>query len=140
MKFYKAWNYLENHCIFKDKNGISRFQNCIDIEVVKVNPQTNSISEDESLNTKTRVWLESGPYLDSIKTNAHAYELDCGAKTFEKAIIKLARKVKKCFGDDEKEALSKVKALFDGPSEDLEYKDKLEEILKEEKSKEKTES
>ena len=110
MKFYKAWNYLENHCIFKDENGISRFQECLGIEIVKVDPTTNSISDDEVLNTKTRVWLEAGPYFKGERT--HYCELDCGARTFEKAIVKLAKKVKKHFGDDKVEALKKVNSLY----------------------------
>lgn len=129
MKFYKAWHYLENHPIFKDSKGVSRFKECIDIEVVKVNPENNTIDEDELLNTKTKIWLECGPYKENFKT--HSWDLDCGASTFEKAIIKLAKKVKKEFGNNEKEALEKVKALYPDEPKENDYKEKLKEIEKE---------
>ncbi len=104
--FYKAWDYLNNHVIFRDSNGFNRFQECIDIEVVKVNPETKEIDDDKSKNTQTRVWLECGPYKKECMT--HDIELDCGAKTFEKAIIKLAKLVKKEYGNKKKAALAKV--------------------------------
>ena len=94
MKFYKAYNYLNNHLMFKN-----HFQQCLDIEVVKVNPKNLTIDNKSKKNTKTQVWLECGPYLEDCLT--HDINLDCGASTFEKAIIKLAKKVKKQYSDDE---------------------------------------
>lgn len=111
MKFYEAWQYLENHPIFEDKMGFSEFTQCIDIEIVKVNPYTNSISDNTDENISTRVWLECGPYIGE-KARAHDIELDCGAKTFEKAIKKLAKLVKKVYGDDRKNALNLVKEKY----------------------------
>lgn len=131
MKFYKAWHYLENHVIFKDERGVSRFQECLDIEVVKVNPVTKAIDDDEALNTKTNIWLETGPYKTNEKT--HSLELDCGAKTFEKAIVKLAKKVKENYGNDEKKALEKVRVLY--CSNDSELSDCEKKLLELEKEK-----
>ncbi len=110
MEFYEAWQYLNEHVIFKDEHGFSRFQECIDIEVVKVNPETKAIDDNEALNTKTRVWIECGPYKEN--THTHDIELDCGAKSFEKAIIKLAKLVKKVYGNKKKAALLKVQEKY----------------------------
>lgn len=57
------------------------------------------------LNTKTQIWLEFGEaYLDIDEdTNVqfiHDYNLDCGADTFEEAIIELANLVDKYYNDD----------------------------------------
>lgn len=111
MKFYNAWNYLNNHVIFENEDGFSMFQECLDMEVVKVDPDTNSISDNEEENTSTRIWLECGPYQKDCRT--HDINLDCGAKTFEKAIKKLAKKVKKVYGDDREKALNLVKEKYE---------------------------
>ena len=80
LTFYEAWHYLENHPIF---NG--QFQDCYDLEIVKVNP-INEVSEDnQSLNTQTQFWLECGPWDSKCKT--HNIDLDCGGDTFEETII-----------------------------------------------------
>lgn len=94
MEFYEAWDFLCNHEIYQDsKIGMSHFEErCLSIEVVKVNPKTEEIDDDESKNTSTRVWLESGPYNENYYT--HDVDLDCGGKTFEEAIIALAENVK----------------------------------------------
>lgn len=98
--FYDSWNFLNEHGIYKDKaHGISNFQNCcLCIDVVKVNPETNTIEDDKTLNTKTQVWLESGSYEDEHAQGCHDCDLDCGADTFENAIIELANLVFKKFG------------------------------------------
>ena len=91
--FYNSWLYLNNlECIFY--KGIDHFYECLDIEVVKVNPETNEIDDDNSKNTKTQVWLEFGgiTYDETFKClmGIHDIDLDCGADTFEEAIIELA--------------------------------------------------
>ena len=110
--FYEAWWYL-NECksfqatekdlrqigytgnFLKDvAENTSYFQESLIIEVQKVNPENDTIEEDEKLNTKTVVWLECGsPYYDentkSILTY-HNWDWDCGGDTFEEAIINLA--------------------------------------------------
>ena len=91
--FYEAYHYLREHNMFQ-----GNFQSCLDIEVVKVNPLSKSIDDDDTLNTETNVWLECGKYSKYIPY--HDFELDCGGVTFEEAIIKLANLVKKYYGDD----------------------------------------
>ena len=94
--FYDSYNWLKDHPIFKDY-----FPMCMDIEVVKVNPQTDEIDDDNTLNTKTQVWLENGPVdLDnSITIYSHDLDLDCGADTFEEAICIMAHLVLMKYGD-----------------------------------------
>lgn len=97
--FYESWEFLNNHKIYNGSYGINCFQNrCLDIDVVKVNPISNAIENDRSLNTKIQVWLESGEYSDEYKQGCHDIDLDCGADTFEEAIIKLANLVYEKFG------------------------------------------
>lgn len=94
--FYTAYTYLEDHDIFKDDRGYSRFQDCLDIDVVKLNPETECIEPNPILNTETNVWLECGPYLpteDNKRGLTHDIDLDSGGKTFEEAIIELANLV-----------------------------------------------
>ena len=126
MDFYEAWHYLEEHVIFQDEYGESRFRECLDIEVVKVNPETKEIDEDEFKNTASRIWLECGPYNKNDEMLGFCYthdiELDCGGKNFEKAIRKLAKRVKKVYGNDKEKALMKVKKRF--KSDELELDEK----------------
>ena len=93
MNFYESWHYLENHSIYKD-----HFLECLYIEVVKVNPKTKRIEENEELNTSIEIWLESGPYLEDCST--HDIDLDCGGNTFEESICELAKLVKDKYTDD----------------------------------------
>ena len=95
--FYRAWEYLELHDAFKDKDGFERFEECLVIEVMKVNPKTMSVDTCEKKNTHVEIWLECGEWLDDgdYASGCHNYKLDCGGDTFEEAIIKLAQLVKK---------------------------------------------
>lgn len=93
LSFYESWYYLEEHPIFNGK-----FQNLLDIEVVKVNPKTKKIEDNVELNTLTQIWLEIGP---CIKNGySHDYDLDCGGDSFEEAIVNLAELVKKIYTED----------------------------------------
>jgi hypothetical protein len=94
MDFYTAWNFLNEHKMF---NGL--FCNCLWTEVVKVNPENNTIEDDKSKNTKTQVWLEHGPWEEEWGSCTHDIDLDCGGDTFEEAIINLATLVKKYYKD-----------------------------------------
>lgn len=87
MDFYESFNYLENHKIFA-----GAFTCVLDIAVVKVNPETLEIDDDETKNTKINVWLECGPKRENYFE--HDIDLDCGGDTFEDAIIELAKLVK----------------------------------------------
>ena len=85
----------------EDKNGDECFLDALDIDVVMVNPKTNRINmSDSTKNTKVQIWLECGQYYKKNKYTGtvgfyHDTRLDCGADTFEEAIIKLAKLVKK---------------------------------------------
>ena len=87
-----------------------RFQSCLDVDVVKVNPKTNCIDDNDSLNTKIQIWLECGPYFENQIT--HDIDLDCGGNTFEDAIIKLAKLVKKYYTDDRNEILLRINEKY----------------------------
>lgn len=103
--FYIAWHWIEKHPYFKDKVfTMSHFQESLLIEVVKVNPLTNSIDKDRSKNTKVAVWLECGsPILDDDGVcngqTTHDWKLDTGGDTFEEAIINLSKLLKENYGD-----------------------------------------
>lgn len=124
--FYSAWWFLEGHPAFKKKayegehGTFAAFQDALNIHVAKVDPKTNRIEDEGVRNTKTEVWLECGRWesvddrkkienvdypKDFFGMFLHDYDLDCGADTFEKAIIKLARLVLKEYGDYEDEDL-----------------------------------
>ena len=94
--FYAAFNWLRSHPIYKDY-----FPMCMDIEVVKVDPDTNAIEDDKSRNIATRVWLECGPVNldDPITIYSHDLDLDCGGETFEKAVCELAKLTYNKYGD-----------------------------------------
>lgn len=120
--FYQAWWFLYNHPIFDDTpkkmmleeetipGTFSRFEDCLDVDIVKVNPKTNRIDDDDKLNTETRVWLECGPWVHRDREmsqesrdrgcydffpegRSHDWHLDCGGRTYEEAIVKLANLV-----------------------------------------------
>lgn len=51
MNFYDSWEYLNSlEAVYV--NGINRIDRALDIEVVKVNPLTNEIDNNELLNQK----------------------------------------------------------------------------------------
>ncbi len=93
-------------------DGDSYFASCLDIYVVKVNPETEKMDDDTAKNTLTYVWLEFGPWLvpsdlDEFEreclrspegTPAHDVDLDCEAANFETAICILAERVSKHYG------------------------------------------
>lgn len=93
--FYEAFHFLRTHKMVENI-GVDGFKNnhfneCLDVSVVKVNPETDAIEINDNLNTKTQVWLEFGPMNGLIPE--HDTDLDCGADTYEEAIIKLANLV-----------------------------------------------
>lgn len=96
--FYEAYHFLSEHPIVL-WNNTNYFNNCLNIEVVKINPDTNQVDENSSKNTKTQIWLEFGGItetnmFDDIRIiPEHNINLDCGGFTFEEAIIKLANLV-----------------------------------------------
>jgi len=104
MKFYDAWWFIHNHPMNMADHGLNFGLYDLDIFVPKVDPGTNTISNDGTKNTKIRVWLEYGPYenvsYDDVPhwVRTHDPNLDCGADTFEEAIIKLAGLIKEFYG------------------------------------------
>lgn len=121
--FYTAFHWLESHpamwywgrlAMKAMKNGCyeTAFPANLDVDVVKVNPETNSIDDDKSKNTATRIWIEVATYANKDKYQerdgwpedafkgycCHDYQLDCGGATYEEAIIKLANLVWKHYG------------------------------------------
>jgi hypothetical protein len=115
MDFVEAWYWLSDHPINKYETktqtghtltwDMGMYQ--LDIHVVRVNPKTKKIEDNDELNTETNVWLEFGrftnytaefPDLPEKWERMHDPNLDTGGKTFEEAIINLARLVKKHYG------------------------------------------
>lgn len=119
--FYNSYQFLTYHpafwCILPSTidgqlTPFESFQRCLYIEVVRVDPSTGCVENDDSKNTQTVVWLESGPWYskkemeefcghewsDPMGGHACDHELDCGGDTFEEAIIKLAALVLKHYG------------------------------------------
>lgn len=67
---------------------------------------------DSSKNTRSECWLEFGPveygYVaggefewddETGEMNYHDYRLDCGGSTFDEALVRLAKNVRKFYGD-----------------------------------------
>lgn len=106
-KFYEAYNFLNEHDIFKLKYklkdgtpvDVNKFYRCLETDVVKVNPETMAIDDDESKNTLVQVWLECGPWDEEDNIPCHDYDLDCYGNTFEEAVIELAKLVKEKYGE-----------------------------------------
>lgn len=118
--FYTAFRYLDSHPAFvrveqypHGTHDDYAFMQQLYMMVVRVNPATERIEDDVALNTATRVWLEAGAWISDEEmrvedkhwtgtgngTFSHDLNLDCGAPTFEAAIIELAALVKKHYGD-----------------------------------------
>lgn len=102
LKIYEAWDFLQNHSIYNLGNCPWRFQDSLDIDVLKVNPKSKKIKDDKKLNTLSQVYIESGPFMINKNNEycmSHDVRLDSSGETFEKAIINLAQKVKKYYGE-----------------------------------------
>jgi len=106
----EAWLFLYNHPYyavpFKTEYGEwifpEGFESSITAQPVRINPKKGKISNNDTLNTEPRVWLESGCFcFDSTVGNRHGidYKLNTSAKTWEKAIVKLANKICRRYGD-----------------------------------------
>jgi len=121
--FHAAWWYLQQHPIVHDEVAASYFEESFDVYVVKVDPHTSTIEDDKARNTQTQVWLEFGPRYFEVDMSpeewcanhydlfdgsvpSHDVELDCGADTYEQAIVELARRVSERYGDDRSKVYS----------------------------------
>ena len=102
--FYEAWNWLYHHPYYYSNEdnewflqmkleplNNSMFLQGLDVQVVKVNPQTMHIDDNDSNNTLTQVCLESSTdvYDDNLEQwlYTHDWDSDCGADTYEEAIL-----------------------------------------------------
>jgi len=108
MDFHEAWSWLNDHPLFTSEGIGGSGVGCLYIEVVRVNPDNETIEDNEWLNTTTRVWLEGGPWernlyegtdLPPMDGWSHDINLDCGAPTFEEALLKFVELVKKHYGE-----------------------------------------
>ena len=108
--FYEAYQWLYNHPVFQyqctfeelsEPQLESFFDYAVDVEVVKVNPENNTIEDDPKLNIKTRVWFEISEDYDEKyhTTSTHIWYLDTGGNTYEEAMISLANLVYKFYKD-----------------------------------------
>jgi len=108
MKFFKAWEYLNKHGYFLDKElqenyggEFSAFVENLTIDVYKIDPKIKEINLNEKKNTKVIISIETGECIKAGKDNdldwsvSHDPALDVQASTFEKAFIKLAKKVER---------------------------------------------
>jgi hypothetical protein len=112
LEFFRAYNWLQNHPAMTPDDFRGGFPGNLCTEVVLVNPLTDSIDDDESLNISPRIWLECGPCVEATEDEiefevfhrgdlhgTHDIDLDCGGDTFEEAIIELARLFRGKYGD-----------------------------------------
>lgn len=109
----KYWWVLE-HPAFINKDGQTVI---VEIEPHMVCPMTNRIESYEPLNTKLQLWIEVMiPYKEeneTIYTQAHDWELDCGGFTYEEAIDNLYKSVKEKYGDyTEEERQEKYDSVY----------------------------
>lgn len=93
------------------------YHDCLSFEYVFVNPFTERIEDDPSLNTAFRIWVEAGGWYDRSEDpnlfvppggwdddnrwgNTHDPDLDCGAADMESALIELGLRLKFFYNDD----------------------------------------
>ena len=99
MDFYEAFHFLYEHDMFKGK-----FWESLYVEVVKVDPETNCVENERSRNTKTQIWLETGPYFEEdavavLIPNATVYMPFSDLVDVEKEIERLKSEEKKLEGE-----------------------------------------
>lgn len=76
----------------------------LDIHYAKVNDQ-GRVDDDRKKNVHVEVWLEFGSNVHYLQDGQyqligeHDPDLDCGAPTFDEALVMLARLVQKFYGD-----------------------------------------
>lgn len=82
----------------------------LDIEIVKVNPDTPRVDDDKTKNTKVEYWIESGYFDKDFNSFCHDTNLDCGGDSFDEALIAFRNLVEKHY--------PKPTDLFGKPKED----------------------
>lgn len=101
---YHAWEYINCHPIFQKPEHkatvpIGWATGAVEFHPVIVNPATNEIDEDPTLNTLTQWWFEFGPVLDNGEMGHH-WDLDVTADSYEEGVLELARLIHEHYGDD----------------------------------------
>lgn len=104
----KGGNYWQEWFPYGDVHALNEN---LGISYVKVDG-TGRINDESSKNIYTECWLEFGPiewgygtdwqiedHKREHKMNYHDYNLDCGGKTFDEALVNLANLVLKHYGD-----------------------------------------
>jgi len=120
---YLAWRFLNNHplfwslTVFKPASeqptiyvDTDKGFDCIDTLMTRFNPKTKQHDSDSARNTQTQVWLEGGhrAWTGEVEpTRYHDVKLDVGAKTYEKAVVKMAKLVHQRYGNDRTKLSSK---------------------------------
>jgi hypothetical protein len=80
----------------------------LDIWYAKVD-EAGKVNDACSKNVNIECWLEFGPIKQIVRDgilrveNSHDLRLDCGARTFDEALVRLARKVRRHYGDYRRE-------------------------------------
>lgn len=81
------------------------FSDLVSIDIAYVNPEDNTVSDEDTLNVLPEVWIEAGPYVNVEQDfpelkymPSHDYRLDCGGPTLEIALCELALLVKAYYG------------------------------------------
>lgn len=122
---YDIWQYIYS---LLPNDIVSDINECLYINVVRVNPETLEIDDNPLLNTQVRIWLEFGLYVvtdcsnrntiheiipgvnipsyvmkgiknkDYMIISTHDTDLDVRGRTFEKAFSKLYIRLKQKYG------------------------------------------
>ena len=90
--WWKEWRHITRHALAE----------ILDIYYAKVD-ETRTVNDDKSKNVHVECWLEFGPFeygyeaefgwVDKLKRlNYHDIDLDCGAESFDAALVILANK------------------------------------------------
>ena len=108
--FHFCWHFLNDHIQSLYGQGFENFQGSLDIMVAKVSPASKRIVKDAKKNTLTQGRLEWGPWAPNPDHPCwfHDWEVDCGADTFEEAIMELASLVYQKYGNVTKEMMFKL--------------------------------
>ena len=98
------WNKEARYRIREFRFTRSAMDDNLDIFYAKVD-ESGVVNDDQSLNVNVECWLEFGQVkygvIDGklVPIHYHDPDLDCGAPTFDEALVKLARKVRRKYGD-----------------------------------------
>ena len=96
--FVDKYYWIMDHPL-KRGSDIYFGQNEIDIQPQLVNPVTNEVDMDGSLNTKVEFWVELSYFDLDEDCMCHDYRFDCGGESYEEAVEALFQLVYDKFGD-----------------------------------------